>query len=124
MPAGRERCCSATSTSKHLNDQHGHPHGDAILLACAEAINAHVRQCDLVSRIGGDEFVIVADEISSAATEALAQRLRGLVISAGESGTADVTMSVGLAIIDGDTNGTSLIAEADAAMYRDKHHHS
>jgi diguanylate cyclase (GGDEF)-like protein len=106
---------------KHLNDQYGHHHGDAILLACAQAINAHVRAGDLVSRIGGDEFVVVADGITSSAATALAQRLRGLVISADDSDTVNVTMSVGVAIIDGQTNGASLIAEADAAMYRDKH---
>ncbi len=106
---------------KHLNDEHGHPHGDAILLACAQAINAHVRKGDLVSRIGGDEFVIVADAITSSAAADLAQRLRGIIITAVESDTADVTMSVGLAIIDGSTNGATLIAEADSAMYRDKH---
>ncbi len=106
---------------KHLNDQHGHPHGDAILLACAQAITAHVRTGDLVSRIGGDEFVIVADAITSLAAANLAQRLRGIIITASESGSAtDVTMSVGIAIIDGSTDGASLIAEADAAMYRDK----
>ncbi len=106
---------------KHLNDEHGHPHGDAMLLACAEAINAHVRKGDLVSRIGGDEFVIVADAITNSAAADLAQRLRGLVISAGGSGTANVTMSVGVAIIDGSKGSEALIAEADAAMYRDKH---
>lgn len=80
---------------------------------------------DLVSRIGGDEFVIVADPISSSAAAALAQRLRGVVITAGESGTAAaVTMSVGAAIIDGTTDSTALVVEADAAMYRDKHDHS
>ncbi len=105
---------------KQLNDQHGHPHGDEILLACAKAINESVREGDLVARIGGDEFVIVADKITSSEAADLAQRLRRLGISAGGS-AANVTMSVGTATIDGTTDSASLVVEADTAMYRDKH---
>lgn len=107
---------------KHLNDQHGHPYGDEVLVACAGAINANVREGDLVSRIGGDEFVIVADMITSSEAADLAERLRNLIISAGGNPTAAaVTLSVGVAIIDGGSDSQALIAGADAAMYRDKH---
>lgn len=105
---------------KTLNDQHGHPHGDAILMACAAAITEHVRKGDLVSRIGGDEFVIVADAITTSAAADLAQRLRGAVMPARDGNDAGVTMSVGVALIDGSSSPDALIAEADAAMYQGK----
>lgn len=59
--------------------------------------------------------------MTNSAAADLAQRLRRLVISAGESGTpAAVTTSVGTATVDGTTESTSLVVEADAAMYRDE----
>lgn len=70
---------------KDLNDRHGHLRGDDVLLAFAKAISAHVRDGDLVSRAGGDEFVVIADAITREAADRLAERLRDIVIPTGEA---------------------------------------
>lgn len=64
--------------------------------------------------------MVVADSITSRAAEQLADRLRSIVVSIREGETVGVGMSVGVAMIDGTRATALLIAEADAAMYRDK----
>ncbi|HID9908852.1 TPA: bifunctional diguanylate cyclase/phosphodiesterase [Pseudomonas aeruginosa] len=50
---------------KPINDQHGHPAGDAVLYAIAERLRASTRDQDMVARLGGDEFVVVSTHVSS-----------------------------------------------------------
>jgi len=113
------RLVLSTNIAAH-GDRNGHPRGDDVLRSCAKAITAHVRDGDLVSRAGGDEFVVIADAITREAADRLAQRLRDILIPTGESDSLGVTLSVGVAVIDGRADASWLLAQADAAMYRDK----
>lgn len=109
---------------KSVNDTLGHPIGDALLRAVAERLGAIVRDTDLVSRFGGDEFVILQSPIKSPEQAAsLAQRI---VASLGEVfGIADqqivIGASVGIAMAPGDgRDADTLLKNADMALYRAK----
>jgi diguanylate cyclase (GGDEF)-like protein len=64
---------------KHVNDGHGHAAGDQVLCEVARRLGAAVRADDLVVRWGGEEFLVLAPQVTEADTEALAERvLRGV----------------------------------------------
>ncbi|HXX89294.1 MAG TPA: EAL domain-containing protein [Acidimicrobiales bacterium] len=111
---------------KLVNDTLGHSHGDELLVAVAERLQRHVRASDLVTRIGGDEFMIVLGGVVSVSHAVdMADRLRAVmrdpfVINGIEF---DVTVSVGLAFASNDDPDSSvevLVREADTAMHEAK----
>jgi len=61
---------------KHVNDTYGHDIGDNVLCAFAGLLLGQVRDCDLVARLGGEEFVVVLPQTDLAAATASAERLR------------------------------------------------
>ncbi|HEX7167056.1 MAG TPA: EAL domain-containing protein, partial [Acidimicrobiales bacterium] len=109
---------------KVVNDSLGHDVGDRLLVAAAQRMTSVLRPGDTATRFGGDEFVVVCEDIEGEtdATE-IAQRLADALLepfSLGEH-EAFVTVSVGVAIsTDADDEASSLIRDADAAMYRAK----
>ena len=98
---------------KHYNDGHGHPSGDALLHATAEAWIAQLRGGDLIARYGGDEFaaIIPAGPLDQAV--AVVERLRDAV-------PGGQTCSAGVACWDAAESGAELFARADAALYAAK----
>lgn len=108
---------------KAINDQLGHPAGDAALLAVAERLTANVRESDLVGRMGGDEFAVVLVQTDRAAAEAkaamLARAIEGDLGVPGDS-TARLRVSYGVREIGANVDAEALIAEADAAMFTAK----
>jgi diguanylate cyclase (GGDEF)-like protein len=112
---------------KQINDQHGHPAGDAVLRATAEALLRSVRAEDVVARHGGEEFVVLARGTNEEGARILAQRLRtrisALQIAAGKT-VVRVTASLGVAIQSPETmyrSPAELVAAADEALYAAKH---
>ncbi|MGN3973506.1 diguanylate cyclase [Tsuneonella sp. SYSU-LHT278] len=106
---------------KSVNDRHGHPAGDAVLVKVAEIARRAVRTGDLVARIGGEEFLCILRGADLAVARACADRLRRAV--ARESGTAGVppvTVSVGYAGWREGDAALALFARADAALYEAK----
>ena len=109
---------------KVVNDTHGHDVGDELLIEVGKILEQHVRQNDLVGRVGGDEFVLALTglrEDRSAST--VAEKLLGLLNAPIEVGgrTLSIGASIGIAIYptNGDT-GDDLLKSADEAMYRIK----
>lgn len=109
---------------KSINDSLGHGVGDKLLKEIADRMRAELRHTDIAARIGGDEFVVVIDNIASAQNaERMAQRLieriaRPIVLNEQE---IFVTTSVGLACYPADgADGESLLRHADIAMYQAK----
>lgn len=84
---------------KPVNDEHGHGAGDHVLRQIARRIEQTVRSSDLVARTGGDEFVILAPDISLEQAAALAQRIRTAVAEPTElpTGTVRVGVTIGVA---------------------------
>lgn len=109
---------------KRINDNFGHTVGDEALKLVANRLEAVVRHSDTVSRHSGDEFVVLLSEISLYADAAQIARKMLAAVSTpfypGEQ-TLSLTVSIGIAIYPGDgIDATSLIANADTAMYRSK----
>jgi diguanylate cyclase (GGDEF)-like protein len=108
---------------KEINDALGHAAGDALLKAFAERLNACVRETDTVARVGGDEFVILLEDVrEDGAARAVADKIidamrREFHV---ESKTLRSTTSIGIAFTRGDTTGEGLIKQADAALYEAK----
>ena len=64
---------------KAINDTHGHGAGDAVLVEFGARLKRAVRPADTVARVGGDEFVVVCDQIDDAAVRSLATRLQDAI---------------------------------------------
>lgn len=107
---------------KHVNDHHGHPAGDAMLKRIAAIMSEQARECDLIGRLGGEEFIWVLPGADRHYAQVAAERLRlAVALGSGTGPVPPVTISIGIAsLIDGDT-GLSLFARADAALYEAKH---
>ena len=111
---------------KLINDVLGHSHGDELLVDVAERLRANVRPTDLVTRIGGDEFMIVLDDVVSVAEAVeMANRLRDCLAAPFEvrGMTFYVSASIGLAFAcgdDGPVTAEALVRDADTAMYQAK----
>jgi diguanylate cyclase (GGDEF)-like protein len=102
---------------KPVNDRLGHAAGDELLVAVADRLRAFLREPDLVSRFGGDEFVIVCR--GQDAAEAVCERIREMVAMPFRVGGEQVRIgfSVGLAhAVPGDSTD-DLLGRADLAMY-------
>ncbi|WP_312034121.1 MULTISPECIES: GGDEF domain-containing protein [unclassified Rhodococcus (in: high G+C Gram-positive bacteria)] len=107
---------------KILNDRLGHGVGDEALILLAEKLQSVVRADDTVSRIGGDEFLIVCPEIISAEDAVtIATRITTLQVGTHQSGRGfRFTASVGIALAAPAETREMLIRRADAAMYQAK----
>jgi diguanylate cyclase (GGDEF)-like protein len=107
---------------KTINDNHGHPVGDRILVAVAETLSRSFRSDDLVARLGGDEFAVLATSLSLAQAHSRFGAIIKVVKQACREVLPDVstTVSTGLAeFTAGDTAG-SLQERADTALYEAK----
>jgi len=104
---------------KRVNDGFGHAAGDEVLAAVGHELTAHLRVGDLVSRFGGEEFLLMLPDTPAAGAMLVAERLRLAVARRADLPCA-VTVSVGVACCRQDETVPELIARADAAMYRAK----
>ena len=124
---------------KPLNDQHGHGAGDLLLVEVAKRLKSCVRQIDTVARFGGDEFVVLLDDLPSDQAQAqlqadlVAEKIRrtlasshALITESGGLGTLQTiehkcTASIGVALFLGmDNTINDVFKWADLAMYRAK----
>ncbi|SDJ38625.1 GGDEF domain-containing protein [Billgrantia gudaonensis] len=109
---------------KHLNDTWGHPAGDRVLEAFAQALQEETRQADIVARIGGEEFCILMPDTPLEGAHDLAERVRHRIAELNEAALgipASITVSLGLATGTGSAAGFDrLYSRADRALYRAK----
>ena len=110
---------------KSFNDAHGHAAGDQVLESIADVLRRSFRTTDIVSRYGGEEFVIaMPDTDLSAATrklEIVRQRIESTPTPAASPRSAVVTISAGVAALPADgANDVALLAVADARLFAAK----
>ena len=107
---------------KTVNDTFGHATGDELLKHVADRISGVVRPGDTVARNGGDEFVVVCDDISVLETEQMAERAIATLSKPFSIWNHEMTITacVGIAISDENATPESLLRDSDAAMYRAK----
>jgi diguanylate cyclase (GGDEF)-like protein len=111
---------------KQINDEHGHVVGDELLVSVAQRLLREVRDGDTVARYGGDEFVVVCEDLASEQIAGpLGQRLAASVAQPVTVGgqLLRVGASIGVVVESNPaTDPAALLARADAEMYRHKHH--
>jgi diguanylate cyclase (GGDEF)-like protein len=112
---------------KKINDTHGHPIGDRVLVCVAQWLSRGVRQTDVVCRYGGEEFAILLPGASATEVE---RRMKKLLMDISNSSyeydvlgrkeKVHFTVSCGLADIDAEETPESFVGRADEALYEAK----
>jgi diguanylate cyclase (GGDEF)-like protein len=112
---GRPLCVALLDLDnfKAYNDEHGHPAGDALLVAVTAAWRRRLRPSDMLARYGGEEFALMLPDTDIGDAFAVVEDLRQLVV-AGQSASA------GLVAWPGQGGRAELVARADAALYAAK----
>jgi diguanylate cyclase (GGDEF)-like protein len=109
---------------KQINDNHGHAHGDKMLVAIAEKLKKTIREGDVLARWGGEEFIVFLPGTSHQEAMLLAERLRAEIAEVRVShatGDTSVTASIGVAAKESThTTLDALIASADGCLYQSK----
>jgi diguanylate cyclase (GGDEF)-like protein len=109
---------------KAVNDSFGHGSGDRLLVELAGRVRSSVRTGDTVARVGGDEFIVLLNDVNGAQDAA---RVAAKVLDAVrapfrlDGHEVSIGASAGVSVYPGDgTSPDELVRSADAAMYRDK----
>ena len=110
---------------KNINDTHGHAVGDEVLRTTARRLRETLRTSDdLAARVGGDELLVVLHGVQNMDNAvALAEKLRAAAMEpiSTAKGPVVATLSIGVTLAHPDESTDTLVARADAAMYRAKH---
>lgn len=108
---------------KQVNDRHGHPAGDAVLLQIADVMRETFRPSDHIARKGGEEFVILVDHCDAEQIKVIAERLRSNVdnhvFTLPDGDELRLTISAGSATYP-NVHEEELIVKADQALYQAK----
>lgn len=103
---------------KQVNDTYGHAVGDSILQQTGEVLRARMRPDDVVARWGGEEFLVLAPDMSTDHLPNLCEDLRKRVANLVEDTGVELTASVGATIMLGDSEGLEeALARADTGLY-------
>jgi diguanylate cyclase (GGDEF)-like protein len=111
---------------KNVNDVHGHPTGDRMLVAVARLLRDHLRKVDAVGRMGGEEFAVLLANADQAegmlVAEALRRRLEGLRIQNDKNQSVGCTVSMGVSRWEPTEQDSfnAALARADTALYHAK----
>jgi diguanylate cyclase (GGDEF)-like protein len=102
---------------KSINDTFGHQTGDEVLQKVAQVLQTGARDCDIVCRYGGEEFVLLLPHLEIEDATSAAERLRG-AIKAAKFPNMTVTASLGVsALSQGAHDPQALLEQADKSMY-------
>ncbi|MYN45126.1 diguanylate cyclase [Pseudoduganella sp. FT93W] len=112
---------------KNVNDQYGHEAGDRVIVAVAKALADGVRNIDMASRFGGEEFVLLMPEtsieVATSAAERLRQEIAALEVKGDKGESIHFTISIGVAMAPPDNTTdtpSTLVSRADKALYQAK----
>ena len=108
---------------KRVNDTHGHLWGDKVILGVADVARATVRESDVITRWGGEEYLVLLNNCSLAQAMQVAEALRAAVAShdfALPEPQVPVTISLGVTEYRPDDSESAFFSRADAALYQAK----
>jgi diguanylate cyclase (GGDEF)-like protein/PAS domain S-box-containing protein len=107
---------------KRVNDLHGHPAGDEALVTFAAVLSTHSREGDLVSRYGGEEFVLLSPDCDIATAARRAETIRQAVEQTllPSIGNQSITASFGVTEVQAGDSPDSVLARADRALLQAK----
>jgi two-component system, cell cycle response regulator len=110
---------------KRINDTYGHDAGDLVLRGFAAELQQIIRGGDLVSRLGGEEFVVAMPGLDATHAARMAERARRTIESKefliGDAARpVSITVSIGLADFRGEQDSRDLYRRADRALYLSK----
>jgi len=108
---------------KSLNDTHGHPAGDAVLMALAQELVKGTRAVDLVGRLGGEEVAVLLPGATNQLAVLIAERLRAGVQQLKipwHGKVLGVTVSIGATTLSANMSAMQLLEQADQALYAAK----
>ncbi len=110
---------------KLINDTLGHATGDELLIALVGAFKANLREGDFLARLGGDEFAILLEGVSEQEPGEIAERLRRAICESqlcliNQETCFNLSISIGIIIIDGTVDYHRYLSLADTALYAAK----
>ena len=120
-------CMVDVDNFKRYNDRYGHAAGDEVLRTVAQVLSSTLRENDFIARYGGEEIVILLDEVNEENARSVGDRLCRLVYERNlphdDNGSQGrVTVSIGIAVLAPDSSETTaqILVRADEALYRAK----
>ncbi|MBO6765454.1 diguanylate cyclase [Maricaulis sp.] len=112
---------------KRTNDTYGHAVGDKVLVQTVRQVQSCLRDCDMLGRLGGEEFAVVLPGATAASAVAAAERIREAIaavdVRVDNGDRIPVTASLGVAVLEGDKmmeTAEGLLHAADEALYAAK----
>lgn len=105
---------------KEVNDTFGHQVGDNVLVQLTRTVAANLRESDFLARWGGEEFMIIAPQLTCEEAVGLAEKLRQLVEATSFDGVGKLTCSFGVSTFVPGDQAETLANRADRALYRAK----
>ncbi len=105
---------------KAVNDTYGHSAGDKVLKTTASVVTDHIRKADVLGRIGGEEFAVLATETTAESALALAEKIRCAVEMAEHDHAGKITVSIGVSTYDIGLTLDEFVRRADEALYAAK----
>ncbi|VAW86222.1 diguanylate cyclase (GGDEF domain) [hydrothermal vent metagenome] len=115
---------------KNVNDSYGHQVGDEVLREVASLIRDQLRNSDVLSRYGGEEFIALLSRTDSKTAEDIAERVRRSIqeysFNVANHASLNLTISIGVATYypankSQEMSGAKLVADADQCLYQAKH---
>ncbi|ACV61010.1 diguanylate cyclase/phosphodiesterase with PAS/PAC sensor(s) [Desulfofarcimen acetoxidans DSM 771] len=107
---------------KLVNDTKGHVAGDELLIIFTKILKANLREEDLLTRLGGDEFAVLLEGISINEATEIAEKLRAVIDNQTIALSLinvrfNLTVSIGLSMVDGSMDPIQILSQADRALY-------
>lgn len=102
---------------KQINDKYGHLVGDQVLQEFARIVAGRIRENDFLSRWGGEEFVLILESTSALQAQAMAESLREEIVRHHFPQVGSLTVSMGIAECDPESDGQELLRRADESLY-------
>lgn len=106
---------------KLMNDLYGHPKGDLLLAAIAQAMQNSIRETDIIARLGGDEFVLLLPETTEDAAKVVLAKVQATLMALMSERRWPVTFSIGaVTFLTAPDSAEEMIQKADQVMYNVK----